>query len=171
VKSPVQLVAGTLRLLELDPGETPATAGIAGQLGQDLLLPPNVKGWEGGRSWISTSTLFDRYNFTGQLLGLEGRQRPPPQQKEKEPDAALRFDGRRMPRFDAQAGAKRILGEGWEEWKPEQVVDTVLRRFLAVPMAEEGRKKLVAFYEKADSRNRLAELIHLALSSPEYQLN
>ena len=76
-----------------------------------------------------------------------------------------------MPRFDAQGSAKVILGEGWEEWKPERVVDAVLRRFLAVPMAEEGRKKLVEFYAAADSRNRLAELIHLTLSSPEYQLN
>ena len=31
-------------------------------MGQLPFLPPNVKGWPGGRVWINTSTLFVRYN-------------------------------------------------------------------------------------------------------------
>ena len=38
------------------------------QLGQVPLAPPNVKGWDGGKSWISTSTLLFRYNFANYLL-------------------------------------------------------------------------------------------------------
>ena len=32
------------------------------QLGQDLFAPPNVKGWDGGVTWITTNTLLTRYN-------------------------------------------------------------------------------------------------------------
>ena len=32
-------------------------------------MPPNVKGWPGGRSWINTSTLFVRYNACVRLAG------------------------------------------------------------------------------------------------------
>ena len=36
-------------------------------LGQELFNPPNVKGWDGGKAWISTSTLLARYNLAGLL--------------------------------------------------------------------------------------------------------
>ncbi len=33
-------------------------------MGQNILFPPSVKGWEGGRSWINTSTpAVRRYLF------------------------------------------------------------------------------------------------------------
>jgi hypothetical protein len=35
-----------------------AIAGVA--LGQQLLNPPNVKGWPGGHNWVSTGTLPER---------------------------------------------------------------------------------------------------------------
>ncbi len=71
IKSPVDLVVGTLRLLGIDPGDSPACAVAAGQMGQELFLPPNVKGWEGGRTWVSTSTLSDRYRFSRPLVSME----------------------------------------------------------------------------------------------------
>ena len=37
-------------------------------LGQELLAPPNVKGWDGGLSWITTSNLLNRYNFAAFLV-------------------------------------------------------------------------------------------------------
>ena len=41
-------------------------------LGQDLLLPPNVKGWDGGLSWITTNTLLARYNQAAILVMGQG---------------------------------------------------------------------------------------------------
>jgi hypothetical protein len=38
------------------------------QLGQDLFAPPNVKGWDGGVTWITTNTLFTRYNDAQALV-------------------------------------------------------------------------------------------------------
>jgi uncharacterized protein (DUF1800 family) len=62
IKSPVQLVAGTMRLLDAEPPQGRRLEQALRQMGQVPLDPPNVKGWAGGRSWINTSTLFVRYN-------------------------------------------------------------------------------------------------------------
>lgn len=65
VKSPVELVVGAARSLELTnaaPGAPTAewVALTVRSLGQDLFDPPNVKGWPGGERWITTLTLADR---------------------------------------------------------------------------------------------------------------
>jgi hypothetical protein len=169
IKSPVQLVVGTLRLLKLDPGESPAFAGLAGRMGQDLFLPPNVKGWDGGKAWISTSTLFDRYNFSSPLLGLEGG-RPQPVKPVKGERPVVRPGDRRMPRWDPLEGGKEVLGGDPQSLAAGEVVDRVLRRFLVAPVSEDEKKKLVDFYSGAGNR-RLPELIHLVFSSPQYQLD
>ena len=62
VKSPIQLVVGTIRMLNLDMPNPRVLQGSLTQMGQVPLEPPNVKGWPGGRMWINTSTLFVRYN-------------------------------------------------------------------------------------------------------------
>ena len=36
-------------------------------MGQDLLAPPSVKGWDGGEAWINTSTLMARVSFANQI--------------------------------------------------------------------------------------------------------
>jgi uncharacterized protein (DUF1800 family) len=65
IKSPIQLVVGTARLLDVDlpPGRIifQQNSPLA-QMGQVPFYPPNVKGWPGGRTWINTSTLLVRYN-------------------------------------------------------------------------------------------------------------
>jgi len=42
-------------------------------LGQVLFAPPNVKGWDGGRAWISASSLLYRYNLAAYLLSGKAR--------------------------------------------------------------------------------------------------
>ena len=65
IKSPIQLVIGTQRMLGVESAENRDFRRLRGNLkamGQIPLMPPNVKGWPGGRRWINTSTLFARYN-------------------------------------------------------------------------------------------------------------
>ncbi|MFZ4387894.1 MAG: DUF1800 family protein, partial [Chthoniobacterales bacterium] len=38
-----------------------------------VFAPPNVKGWEGGRAWISASSLLYRYNLATYLLSGKAR--------------------------------------------------------------------------------------------------
>lgn len=65
VKSPAQLVVGTARLLDVEPGQTPALTRAMDLMGQALMFPPNVGGWPRGESWITTATILLRYNFSG----------------------------------------------------------------------------------------------------------
>ena len=69
IKSPVELVLTTYRKLGLKtlPG-VPDFNETTDSLGQKLLYPPNVAGWEGGRSWITPATLVERGNFARELL-------------------------------------------------------------------------------------------------------
>ena len=73
IKSPIQLIVQAMR--SLNPPQRSKmvrTLAIASDvMGQRLFAPPSVKGWDGGRAWINTSTMFMRqktvlYLLTGQ---------------------------------------------------------------------------------------------------------
>ncbi len=55
VKSPVEFVAGSYRLYGLQPDDG-AIAALR-KMGQIPFHPPNVKGWDGGLSWINSRNL------------------------------------------------------------------------------------------------------------------
>ena len=76
VKSPVELVVGTLRQLELAPAQAVPFAVAAAGMGQNLFAPPNVKGWPGGETWINTHTLLARKQFLDRVA--RGDDAPPP---------------------------------------------------------------------------------------------
>jgi hypothetical protein len=66
-KSPIEFAIGTLRYL----GATSVPPNLPYQLarmGQEPLNPPSVKGWDGGPTWINTSTLLARFNFVNGLV-------------------------------------------------------------------------------------------------------
>ncbi|MCZ6598630.1 MAG: DUF1800 domain-containing protein [Planctomycetota bacterium] len=68
IAGPVELMVGTSRRLGI---QAPPQLVVIGSriLGQRLFHPPNVKGWEEGAAWITTSTLMQRGNFAGLLVG------------------------------------------------------------------------------------------------------
>ena len=68
VKSPVQWLVGSVRVLECELPPPLVSWGMLRQLGQDLFAPPNVKGWDGGVTWITTNTLLERYNDAQSLV-------------------------------------------------------------------------------------------------------
>jgi uncharacterized protein (DUF1800 family) len=68
VKSPVELVVGTLRALEIAPEQALPFAVAAAGMGQNLMSPPNVKGWPGGETWINTTTLLARKQFLDRVV-------------------------------------------------------------------------------------------------------
>lgn len=89
VKSPVDLLVGTLRTLETSPANTlPVVAGLR-QLGQDLFAPPNVKGWPGGSAWINTHSLLARKQFLERLLRAEEMA---PMSEDRRPDRGGRLE-------------------------------------------------------------------------------
>lgn len=68
IKSPVDLVVGTLRQFKFEVHDAAPFAVVARQLGQDLFQPPNVRGWPGGEVWINTNTLLARKGFLNRLF-------------------------------------------------------------------------------------------------------
>jgi uncharacterized protein (DUF1800 family) len=68
VKSPVDLVVGSLRQFRFSVEDPAPFAVILRQLGQDLFAPPNVKGWPVGDAWLNTTTLLARKGFLNRLF-------------------------------------------------------------------------------------------------------
>ncbi|MBM4075094.1 MAG: DUF1800 domain-containing protein, partial [Planctomycetes bacterium] len=64
VVDPVCYLIGPLRACECfhNPPSTLALADTLRRMGLDLFTPPNVGGWSGGRTWLSTRTVIARAN-------------------------------------------------------------------------------------------------------------
>jgi hypothetical protein len=72
MKSPTEVVAGTLRLVggHEHPGpEFNELARQPGYMGQEILNPPSVEGWHTGKEWINSGSLMARVNFVAEKVG------------------------------------------------------------------------------------------------------
>ena len=66
VKSPIEVVVGTLRLTRDLHGPDVRLEDMAkepGYMGQEILDPPSVEGWHTGKEWINSGSLVKRVNF------------------------------------------------------------------------------------------------------------
>ncbi len=68
IKSPIELVVGTLKQFDFKPAEALPFAVAAAGMGQNLFSPPNVKGWPGQETWINSSTLLARKQFLNRVF-------------------------------------------------------------------------------------------------------
>ncbi len=157
IKSPAQVVVQTIRQYRTPPRQLSALASALDLMGQDLFQPPNVKGWEGGRSWINTSTLFVRQNVAVYLL--TGR-RPDVYDWENDDD-----------RFDATPLVEHLRRDG--AVPPEAAIDYLLRISLASEPHTERRQALAQFLQERGGpvdNDRILALLSLITALPEYQL-
>jgi uncharacterized protein (DUF1800 family) len=172
IKCPVQYLIAMLKQLDITepPGGFALTAQQ--QLGQVLFMPPNVAGWDWGQAWINTSTLLSRYNLAGFLTQGAG-----------ETMAGMGAGADRMPGMAraARRAASRWSGPDYEtiaprplREEPEKLVDELISRFFQGPVPARARESFVAYAiakKGAVFTNReTAELCHLMLSTPYYQL-
>ena len=70
IASPVEFVVGTVRALGIRLSADELNNHSAA-MGQELLAPPNVKGWDGEQAWINSSTWPARLAFAEFVVGLE----------------------------------------------------------------------------------------------------
>ncbi len=68
IKSPAQLMVGTLRRLGVEDVDYARMDRAMQAMGQTLFEPPNVKGWEGGRTWVNANRVLTRYNSASELV-------------------------------------------------------------------------------------------------------
>jgi uncharacterized protein (DUF1800 family) len=158
VKMPTELVVGTARLSGAYRFPAPGLERLSSAcsyMGQDVLNPPSVKGWDGGQAWISSGLLMERINFAAQEIGDLAK-----------PGVQAFVDG---------------LAATGEPVTPELAVDRALAFMGLLRAAPETRQALLqhvrrdgdlcfaAAAERQASAERVAELLLLLAASCEYQ--
>jgi uncharacterized protein (DUF1800 family) len=73
IKSPVELAVGA-GLAVGGKVNTDFMRDACIRLGQNLLNPPNVKGWPGDKTWINANTVLLRFNFAMQMATQRQRE-------------------------------------------------------------------------------------------------
>ena len=68
IKSPIEFLIGMVNTVPVEFKKTIDVIKIQKLLGQVLLHPPNVAGWEGGRSWIDSNTIMMRLKLPSVIL-------------------------------------------------------------------------------------------------------
>jgi uncharacterized protein (DUF1800 family) len=164
VKSPVQWLVSSVRMLERDLPPQQISAATLRQLGQDLLMPPNVKGWDGGLSWITTNNLLNRYNFAAYLVLGENPMNNP------------RNAGGKKRRNANAANATRV---DIAKLFPENVRNdkkllaaAVQKRLLQSELKPEHQSTLRAYLESQGDLDDVDVLhaLRLVMCTPEFQL-
>ena len=149
VKSPVDLVAGTVRSLGAETSGRPLSR-MAEQMGQTLFSPPDVAGWPGGAVWINSTTLIQRLNFAHTLS--TGRNR-------RSLDTGQLFTSAEL--ADPRRAAEHFINLFLDGQMPDAEQD-VLWAYMA---ARNGGAVPDALNEPA-----LRGLAYLVMASPDHQL-
>lgn len=173
VKSPVQLVLGLLDALDVPLNEQSGrfVRLILTGLGQELLHPPNVKGWPGNRAWIDTNTFLLRCNAAGIVVnGLDA-----------EDIAGGEGEGGRrrgLPRrirspFEASRWGKRLAGAKTAGEAVDRAAALLLGR-APTPAQRATLARAIGAGEdkpwKGPDDASIRALVHLVTSMAEYQL-
>ena len=156
VKSPVELVAGVLRLTrEFD---RPRRAIIdryfqASYMGQFLNNPPSVEGWHQGTDWLDTGTLVERVNFASQQIGDSTK-----------PGIRSMID--------------RIASIPDDLTSPDKFINACLEEMGVITVQDDTMKVLIEFASQEhnqpttasiNSRQRIAETLQMIASTKEFQ--
>jgi uncharacterized protein (DUF1800 family) len=173
VKSPVQWLVGSVRVLERDLPGPFICYGLTRNLGQDLFVPPNVKGWDGGLSWITTNNLLARYNeaailaqgdvnmlrtaLAGANVGVNAGNNL----------IANRLQNFRLPQVDVE---KILTPE--ERADKNKLVAALERRLLQSKLSGKQEQTLRDFLDVQTTLNDgvILNAVRLMMSTPEYQL-
>ena len=156
VKSPVELVAGVLRLTrEFD---RPRRAIIdryfqASYMGQFLNNPPSVEGWHQGTDWLDTGTLVERVNFASQQIGDSTK-----------PGIRSMID--------------RIASIPDDLTSPDKFINACLEEMGVIAVQDDTMKVLIEFASQKhnqtttasiNDRQRIAETLQMIASTKEFQ--
>lgn len=156
VKSPVELVAGVLRLT----GEfnRPRREIIdryfqASYMGQFLNNPPSVEGWHQGTDWLDTGTLVERVNFASQQIGDSTKP-------------------------GIQAMIERIASTPNNVASPENLISVCLEEMGVISVEEDTMKVLIDFASQDhdqpinasnDGAQKISAALQMVASTKEFQ--
>ncbi len=153
IKSPVEFIVGTVKALGGRVSPTRAV-DVCEKMGQSLLYPPSVKGWDGGDRWINSSTLLQRQNLAFELTRGTGAART------CDPAGLARRQG---------LSDERQLAEFFLRLFQQQV-DADVATQITEQLQRERASVAGPFRESANRAALARTAAHLALTLPEYQL-
>jgi uncharacterized protein (DUF1800 family) len=156
IASPVEYVVGTCRQLGL---RFPAhrVGEHLNQMEQSLYNPPSVKGWDGEKKWINSSTWMARLAFASEVGGLPGI-------TEFEP--AILVDRLVSPAMVNPGTVVATLAEQFLDRPLDAERHQAIARFL---VTEEGKPQPEKFRTDAEFRKQqIRGAVEILLSLPEY---
>ena len=168
VKSPVQWLVSSARMLERDLPPGPVAGNMLNNLGQDLFAPPNVKGWDGGLTWITTNNLLSRYNLAEALV--YGKNQIQVASDKKLVKAVATRLNRRLPQGTPVDPDKLVSAD--ERKNRTALLAALERRLLQAELKPKQKKALNEYLDaqgELDSHDIL-EAARLIMSTPEFQL-
>ena len=156
VKSPAELVVGTVRLAKDLDFPSPDLAKVVdqcGYMGQELYNPPSVEGWHTGQEWIDSGALVERVNFLAEEMGDTTK-----------PGVCQMVER---------------LGARGKSFAPEELVDGCLDELGGVGLRPETRQTLLEFAQHGgpistgsqEFASRVAAILRIIVATKEYQLN
>ena len=159
VKSPVELVVGAVRMAGGFDAPTKEVGEVelnASYMGQTLLRPPDVAGWNEGEEWINGGALMERVNFVAMEL-------------------------RKVSRPGVRAIIERLASQNGGTLSPDELVDHCLdlvgpifvsedtRAALVEHVAKDGDVDLATHRQDDESEQRVGEVLSMIASTPEFQ--
>ena len=157
IKSPAEVVIGTLRLVGGAEFPAPGIGNLSrqtGYMGQEILNPPSVEGWHTGAEWINSGSLMRRTNFFADMVGD-------------------------VERPGVRSITDRLKAQG--ELSPDEFVDACLDLMGPLEVDPRARQELVGHASGEDtlrwgteeeataSTRRVGEMLQLVASLREYQ--
>ena len=161
IKSPAEMVVGTLRLaggLEVPSYDAYTAAATCANMGQALLSPPSVEGWQGGEEWINTGAYVQRVNFASEALDDPNK-----------PGIRAIIDR-----------VKTSAGDG--ELTPEDLVDQCLQILGPIETTDATRQGLINYASKfgdvgfgdddaeENAEKAIVAVIRIIVATQEYQM-
>ena len=156
IKSPIDLIVGTIKTLDLNFNDKKKFYQLQKNLGQVLFQPPNVAGWAGDKAWIDNSTLMTRLTLPTLLhkkdleVILEKKKRQAPSTAEVSVNLC--------PYVDNFAGAS-----------DKELADFLFGYLLQVKTSVKKEVIYDQFVYKTEA-DRAKKMLHRIMSLPEYQL-
>ncbi len=154
IKSPAEVVAGTLKLVGSfklpEPGLV-AVASQPGYMGQSLLDPPSVEGWHTGPEWINSGSLLARVNFV-----------------------ADRVSDPNLPGIKNIINSMKAAGVS----TADELLDAALESMGYLELSPETREQLIGYAkttgnldwnDQATAETRVGEMLALIGATTEYQ--
>ncbi|MFM1549276.1 MAG: DUF1800 family protein [Lentisphaeria bacterium] len=157
IKSPLQLVVGTARTLQVQVNTPKIYQRMLALMGQTPYQPPNVKGWPGGRAWIDTTRLVTRYTFAQMVADGKIPGDVDPQMRRRQ----------RGVQFDPHPLVNDLVA-------PEEIVAELTNQLLAVPPTNSEHSRLTKALREDLTHLAMPAAVQQAVGNlmrlPQYQL-